>query len=99
MKVLKVGRTPWSAAGPLAGLRELTRISGYGKKTGQGAGRGPGGPSHQTPIILAAFVALALAGIAAVSPTTSDVKFTDITTASGIKFTHNSGRAGKKFLP
>jgi len=26
-------------------------------------------------------------------------KFTDITTASGIKFTHNSGRAGKKWLP
>jgi len=44
--------------------------------------------------------ALALAaGIAAVSPTASDVKFTDITAASGIKFTHNSGRAGKKFLP
>jgi enediyne biosynthesis protein E4 len=26
-------------------------------------------------------------------------KFTDITAASGIKFTHNSGRAGKKWLP
>ena len=35
---------------------------------------------------------------AAVNPT-GDIKFTDITTASGIKFTHNSGRAGKKFLP
>jgi enediyne biosynthesis protein E4 len=27
------------------------------------------------------------------------VKFTDVTTAAGIKFTHNSGRAGKKYLP
>src|SRR5215213_6733708 len=27
------------------------------------------------------------------------VKFTDVTTTAGIKFTHNSGRAGKKYLP
>jgi hypothetical protein len=27
------------------------------------------------------------------------VKFTDVTSAAGIKFTHNSGRAGKKYLP
>lgn len=27
------------------------------------------------------------------------VKFTDITSAAGIKFTHNSGKAGKKWLP
>jgi hypothetical protein len=27
------------------------------------------------------------------------VRFTDITQAAGIKFTHNSGRAGKKYLP
>jgi hypothetical protein len=26
-------------------------------------------------------------------------KFTDITSAAGIKFVHNSGRAGKKWLP
>src|SRR5438876_7532058 len=39
------------------------------------------------------------AAIAAVAPSTPEVKFTDITAASGIKFTHNSGRAGKKFLP
>src|SRR5438876_12179133 len=43
-------------------------------------------------------VALA-AAIAAVAPTSPEVKFTDITAPSGIKFTHNSGRAGKKFLP
>jgi hypothetical protein len=28
-----------------------------------------------------------------------DVTFTDVTAAAGIKFTHNSGRAGKKYLP
>ncbi len=39
-----------------------------------------------------------VAGLAAVSPPAA-VRFTDITAASGIKFTHNSGRAGKKFLP
>jgi hypothetical protein len=27
------------------------------------------------------------------------VQFTDVTQAAGIKFTHNSGRAGKKYLP
>jgi hypothetical protein len=35
-----VGRTPWSAAGPLAGfLRRST-------KADEGVGRGPGGPPH-----------------------------------------------------
>ena len=38
-------------------------------------------------------------GVAAVAPTAPEVKFTDITAAAGIQFTHNSGRAGKKFLP
>lgn len=28
-----------------------------------------------------------------------DVKFTDITAAAGIKFTHNAGKTGKKWLP
>src|SRR5262245_44870545 len=27
------------------------------------------------------------------------VRFTDVTASAGIKFTHNSGRAGKKWLP
>jgi uncharacterized protein YndB with AHSA1/START domain len=27
------------------------------------------------------------------------VKFTDVTAAAGIRFTHNSGRAGKKYMP
>jgi enediyne biosynthesis protein E4 len=40
-----------------------------------------------------------VAVVAAVGPTANDVKFTDITAGAGIKFTHNSGRAGNKFLP
>jgi hypothetical protein len=31
--------------------------------------------------------------------TLAAVRFTDVTAASGIQFTHNSGRAGKKWLP
>src|ERR1700684_1124320 len=31
--------------------------------------------------------------------TDSGVRFTDVTAAAGIHFTHNSGRAGKKWLP
>src|ERR1044071_3966819 len=49
-------------------------------------------------ILVIPAVALAV-GIAAVAPNSGEVKFTDITTASGTKFTHNSGRAGKKYLP
>jgi hypothetical protein len=49
-------------------------------------------------VLIIPAVALAV-GIAAVAPNASEVKFTDITAASGIKFTHNSGRAGKKYLP
>jgi hypothetical protein len=29
----------------------------------------------------------------------SEIRFTDITAAAGIRFVHNSGRAGKKYLP
>ena len=36
---------------------------------------------------------------AAVSAQPRGVTFTDVTTASGIGFVHNSGRAGKKYLP
>ena len=43
------------------------------------------------------FLIAALAA-AAVAPT-GQVQFADITSSAGIKFTHNSGRAGKKFLP
>ena len=41
----------------------------------------------------------ALSLLIAASVLPAQVKFTDITAASGVKFTHNSGRAGKKFLP
>jgi hypothetical protein len=41
---------------------------------------------------------IAVAAIAA-APSGNNVKFTDITKAAGLNFTHNSGRAGKKFLP
>src|SRR6266542_1003962 len=40
-----------------------------------------------------------LAALLAVTLPHSSIKFTDVTAPSGIKFTHNSGRAGKKFLP
>jgi hypothetical protein len=39
----------------------------------------------------------ALAAVIDAAPPT--VTFTDVTAAAGIRFTHNSGRAGKKFLP
>ena len=43
--------------------------------------------------------AFALAGVAVVAQQPRAVTFTDVTAAAGIKFTHNSGRAGKKYLP
>ena len=45
-------------------------------------------------------LAFAVAGAAvAAQQQPRGVAFTDVTTAAGIKFTHNSGRAGKKYLP
>jgi enediyne biosynthesis protein E4 len=56
-----------------------------------------------------AFVILAAAAIAAVlaveaasraePPSASKVVFTDVTTQAGIKFIHNAGKSGKKYLP
>ena len=47
--------------------------------------------------------AIFAAGVAAVGgsrvETPASVTFTDVTAQAGIKFVHNSGRAGKKFLP
>ncbi len=43
-------------------------------------------------------VTLAGAAVAAQQPR-GGITFTDVTTAAGIRFTHNSGRAGKKYLP
>ncbi|HEY2151780.1 MAG TPA: CRTAC1 family protein [Vicinamibacterales bacterium] len=40
-----------------------------------------------------------LFGAAASTAVPTGITFTDVTTASGIKFTHNSGRSGHKYLP
>jgi hypothetical protein len=40
-----------------------------------------------------------LAGVAAVRAAGPAITFADVTSAAGIHFTHNSGRAGKKYLP
>ncbi len=37
--------------------------------------------------------------VAAASAAPGGITFADVTTAAGIRFTHNSGRAGKKYLP
>ncbi len=44
-------------------------------------------------------LAAAVLTAAAVTPPPAAVHFTDVSAAAGIKFVHNSGRAGKKFLP
>ncbi len=44
-------------------------------------------------------LAAIFAAIAAAAVPSTGVKFTDITAPAGIKFTHNSGRAGNKYLP
>ena len=43
--------------------------------------------------------AAAGAGATAGAPVAGGIHFTDVTAAAGIRFTHNSGRAGKKYLP
>ncbi len=43
--------------------------------------------------------ALACTSLLVAAGIDSSVKFTDVTTAAGIKFTHNAGRSGKKWLP
>src|SRR6185437_6725953 len=50
-----------------------------------------------TIIFLAAF--LSVPAIVSGPAETSGVRFTDITSAAGIHFTHNAGRSGKKWLP
>jgi hypothetical protein len=44
-------------------------------------------------------LALVLVLLAAAIPSPPTLHFTDVTAAAGIKFVHNSGRAGKKWLP
>jgi hypothetical protein len=43
---LIVGRTPWSAAGALAGLLPSDGLIIKGRQRVQGDPRGPGGPPH-----------------------------------------------------
>lgn len=58
-------------------------------------------------IFVLSTLALAALGLAAAAPAPRaapsaqppGIRFTDVTAASGIRFTHNSGRAGKKYLP
>ena len=51
-----------------------------------------------TPAVVAVGALAAVAALGAADPP-AGVTFTDVTAAAGIKFTHNSGRAGKKYLP
>ena len=51
---------------------------------------------------IAPLSALAVALVASVltaAPDLPAVSFTDVGLTAGIKFTHNSGRAGKKYMP
>lgn len=51
-------------------------------------------------IIVAAGVALlAWLGVGAAPPSASKVQFADVTAQAGIKFVHNAGKSGKKYLP
>jgi hypothetical protein len=49
-------------------------------------------------LVAAALMTVPYAGAGA-APVNGGITFTDITKAAGINFVHNSGRAGKKFLP
>ncbi len=53
------------------------------------------------PFACGSVAALAIAGLAAMGPTpvASPVQFKDVTSAAGIHFKHNAGKAGKKYLP
>jgi hypothetical protein len=53
--------------------------------------------SRYTIIFLAVF--LSVPALVPGPAQTSSVRFTDITSAAGIHFTHNAGRSGKKWLP
>ena len=49
--------------------------------------------------VFALATAFAVATASMVSAQSGGVTFTDISTPAGIKFTHNAGKAGKKYLP
>src|SRR5262249_22263172 len=50
-------------------------------------------------VVRTLFAALALLAATLVAAAPPPVAFTDVTTASGIGFTHNNGAFGKKYLP
>ena len=50
-------------------------------------------------VFLVASACCILAVAASISPSAPDVKFTDVTASAGIKFVHNAGKSGKKYLP
>jgi hypothetical protein len=50
-------------------------------------------------VLVVAMIAVAGLGIAAIGWPRNEVRFTDVTQSAGIKFKHNSGREGKKYLP
>ena len=49
--------------------------------------------------LVALVAAIVLAALAAEPAAPAEPVFTDVTAHAGIRFTHNSGRAGKKYLP
>jgi hypothetical protein len=67
----------------------VSKVSGWLRTTQEGRVLARGG---------AAGALLALVAVAADSPAPT-VVFTDVTAPAGLHFTHNSGKAGKKYLP
>jgi len=45
------------------------------------------------------YVSIAILVLVAAASSSSPIHFTDVTTAAGIKFQHNAGKTGKKYLP
>ena len=44
-------------------------------------------------------ICLAIAALLLAAPPATNVHFTDVTTSAGIRFHHNAGKAGNKYLP
>ena len=59
----------------------------------------PGTPLSIRPARILTIAAAVAASAAVLAAQPARVQFTDVTAASGIKFTHNSGKQGKKWLP
>jgi enediyne biosynthesis protein E4 len=54
--------------------------------------------SQKFPAMAGGAILAALA-VTATTPSQNKVQFTDVTTQAGIKFVHNAGKSGKKYLP